>query len=373
METFSESKLRFGSTVWGAVMDRSGMNQTEIYKQTGVSVKTQKNWSAGLSCPQFLEGNRFAANLKVNLLRPYMSYLHPELIDLAATSTDNEIRQAVIWYFESATEQEVMQTRYMLARPNWIHIRESFHADAHLPLWGRVLSTYQVLTMMDTAKQYGEYDFSGELPDERAARYAMGKGKDAFASGSFGYAMDPAHVESENWSAAFSAALTKAKNYAGVSNEYLAYTLGRTPGTISLWLSGVNEPNLFLAAEFFKACHRDPVRIMMGLLYPAPCNVDSPDMSEDRAFLIDHFRRCDIRDAREFCYWIYALHGGSWHSMLQKYSIGARLPDRYQRFICGTVLSMFEMCRDAGILVGTDHIMPDYDILRDGALGGMTR
>lgn len=361
-----ENNIRFGETVIGGIIERSGMNMSAIKKKTGYDVKTINNWRSGASCPKLRECNEFSSSLNVSPLKFYMGYAYKEIMDASDSDPSVEnLRKLLVKFFQCTTEQEILQVKHLVSSPEWLFLRESFLEDAHLPMWGRVLSTHHLIALYNASIRDGEFDHSGELPDMELVSFAMSKGKDAFTDGSPSYGVPSIYTNDVQWCSLFGHELSKAKEKAGLSNEYIAGSLNRTTSTISSWLSGKKEPNFYIGAEFFKICNQDPFRPMYSLVYPAACNMDAPEMSESRSFVIDFFNAASERDLRVFNYMIFGNHGSSWHSMLQKYSVGARIPERYKIYMCGIISSMYSLARDADIIVCKDDILPDTSIIND--------
>ena len=366
MDESANNPRRFGASVLDAIAAKSGMSAAEIRRVTGVTANTQKSWANGYSFPQLRECNQYAADLFVNPLKLYMDYLYPDSIGVVdSTAPDSVIRASLRNFFSCTTEQEVLQVDQLTRLPNWDVLREAFTADAHLSMWGRVVTSALVLKLARAAQESGEYITGGELPDIALTEFATARGKIAFSAGASRYGMPPEWVTDDaRWTGSLAAALQSVKDAAGYSNETIAYALGRTPATVSSWVRGQKEPNVFQLTEIFRICGSDPFRPLYGILYPAPCNDSAPPMSEARRRVLDYFSSCNIRTAREIAFMIFGDHGGSWHAMLQKYCIGSRLPIHQQTVCNEMVLVIHELCESTGMLCCPDNIQPDLSVIR---------
>ncbi len=101
------------------------------------------------------------------------------------------------------------------------------------------------------------------------------------------------------------------------------------------------------------------------MTYPAPCNDNAPELSPEREYVIDYFQKCPEKELRQVYHITLGSHGGSAHSMLQKYSLGGRIPERYQLFIANTVVSMYDMCIDADLIPNHKPYAPDLQSVRE--------
>lgn len=174
----------------------AGKSQEFMALSLGVSKMSIINWEKGTSSPRFKQVMQWFQVLGINMHRPLMELIMPEVYEgLRAEDSDERIAAAVVDFVETMPAQAQRQIAYMLlgehgASP--MSLLELFTAYLHLPMQQRVTIARSI------AEAYEMYEHRGKLicmehvkPDMDGLKEAIEMAKAAVFRGEAGYSKMP--------------------------------------------------------------------------------------------------------------------------------------------------------------------------------------
>lgn len=167
--------------------------------------------------------------------------------------------------------------------------------------------------------------------------------------------------------------LAQARNDAGLSQRYVAQSIGVGERTVKNWEAGSSAPNIVQMVSWFRACGINPIRYVLDWLDQAHFDgLTATDSIEDvksaiMAYIEDIATEKEIRQLA-FC--MFGNHGSSWRSQLDMLTAHDHTTLRSRVTVARAVLENYEMEESQGMLVSADSIQPDLSRLRDAVEKG---
>ncbi len=167
--------------------------------------------------------------------------------------------------------------------------------------------------------------------------------------------------------------LAQARNDAGLSQRYVAQSIGVGERTVKNWEAGSSAPNIVQMVSWFRACGINPIRYVLDWLDPAHFDgLTATDSIEDVKSAIMAYIE-DIateKEVRQLAFCMFGNHGSSWRSQLDMLTAHDHTTLRSRVTVARAVLENYEMEESQGILVNADSIPPDLSRLRDAVENG---
>lgn len=159
-------------------------------------------------------------------------------------------------------------------------------------------------------------------------------------------------------------ALRSTRNESGRSQEYMAFELGVTRRTILNWESGVSEPSIGQAINWFKLVNKNPLPYLLQCTYPDMDKIShKDDDSKILASLMQIINDLPAEGVRQLMYLFFGNHGSSPRAVLQMINAHLQTPMK-DRIAHGQLVSTnYEIAKRTGTLTRPEHIQPDLDYL----------
>lgn len=157
----------------------------------------------------------------------------------------------------------------------------------------------------------------------------------------------------------------------GKSQEFMALELGVARRTIQNWESGVSEPGISQAINWFQVIGKNPIPFLLQYLFPIMDNISAKDdMDKLRRALSRLIQELPDEGVRELLYLLYGDHGSSPVAVLNLMTAHLQTPMK-DRVIHGEIIAKnYEIAKLKGTLAKPDHIQPNVELLRSAiALG----
>ena len=167
--------------------------------------------------------------------------------------------------------------------------------------------------------------------------------------------------------------LSSARTEAGVTQRQMAQAVGVGERTIKNWEAGTSCPDLIQLLTWFRACGLNPVRYILTWINPDTFyGLSAENSTEDVKTALSTYINDVATDTeiRELSYCIFGNHGSSWQSQLEMLCAHDHTTMRSRVTVARAILENYEMEDAQGLLVGTDHILPDIDHLREAVEKG---
>ncbi|MCQ2506158.1 MAG: helix-turn-helix domain-containing protein [Lachnospiraceae bacterium] len=161
-----------------------------------------------------------------------------------------------------------------------------------------------------------------------------------------------------------SEALRLTRNESGRSQEYMAFELGVTRRTILNWESGVSEPSISQAMNWFKLVNKNPLPFLLQNTYPEMDRISyKDDDSKILASLMQIINDLPAEGVRQLMYLFFGNHGSSPRAVLQMVTAHLQTPMKDRIAHGQLVATNYEIAKRTGTLTHPEHIKPDLDYL----------
>lgn len=171
---------KFGK-MWKQSRLDAGKSQEYVAKALGVSKKTVQNWESGFASPNQITGFKWFEALNVPALPYYLRLLYDEFEDIAPTSPDEDIKEALITLINSLDNNMIRKLLYLLYGDHGSSITaitELLVAYVHTPLPARIGVAELIMTNYEIANAY-KATSNHIQPNEEYLRNSIEKGKEA--------------------------------------------------------------------------------------------------------------------------------------------------------------------------------------------------
>lgn len=161
-------------------------------------------------------------------------------------------------------------------------------------------------------------------------------------------------------------ALRITRNDSGKSQEYMAFELGVARRTILNWESGVSEPSVAQAINWFKLTGKNPIPFLLQNVYPEMDKISHKDEdSRILSSLIQLINDLPAEGVRQLMYLFFGNHGSSPRAVLQMVTAHLQTPMK-DRIAHGQLIATnYEIAQRTGTISRPDHIQPDLKCLNE--------
>lgn len=367
-ETREERAEVFSRIVYQWPLDVKGKSVRQHAKDMGVTPKTYTGWMDASDNTSYIwDANRSFEILGINPLYYYGAFLHPEMRNVNRKPSIDHQRLALEMYVRDTTEEEIQVLHWLRFGDHgavWKHMLQIFVADAHLPMEYRVLSTNYIAAMYDHAKAAGILVGNPLIEaNEKIVVNAMNSGKTAVIGGSGGYVAIPS--QKEYYEGRIGSLLEYCRIKGGVTKEKMAGDNNCRVETITNYERSISYPNFFVLTELIRSTGLPVFPILYGEMYQHPINREYMNrMSKEREELI----RAAQTEPEQIITWVIFMilgqHGGSWHCMLHKMAMFARLPSPARIKIAEFISTQYDMAYNTDRIVCQNQANPKLDELR---------
>lgn len=172
--------------------NEAGKSQEFMALELGVSKMSIINWEKGTSSPRFRQLLQWFQVLGVNVHRPLMELINPELYENStADGHDKRMLEAALDFIETLPEQAQQGLAFILVGDHGSSpaaLIQLFVAYLHLPLMNRVTISRSIAETYEMCEKRGEIICTEYvMPDLEFLGNAIFKGKNATINGEFGY------------------------------------------------------------------------------------------------------------------------------------------------------------------------------------------
>ena len=162
--------------------------------------------------------------------------------------------------------------------------------------------------------------------------------------------------------------LSKSRTISEKSQKSMAKLLNVSPGTIANWEQGIGCPDMVEYLQWFDALGINAMRPLLDYFYPSTfygLSADD-DSRQIRTALIKYFSEVASDDEiRKMSYNIFGESGSSWKAQLEMITAHNHMTMKSRVNVAQTVLDSYEMEQAREELVNVDHVMPNYEYLRE--------
>lgn len=171
------------------------------------------------------------------------------------------------------------------------------------------------------------------------------------------------------------ALLRRLRSDAGLSRSRMALLLGMDQRTLEKYESGISAPRVDEFISYFDQVGADALRYVLDFLYPDTYSSLSPSSPpDDLRGAIVHFilNVASEHTVRELDFLIFGDHGSSITAQAEEWTMINHLPLSMRFAVASLVNSLYTVASNSGLLVSTDHVMPNVGYFRDGLQKGKT-
>lgn len=161
----------------------------------------------------------------------------------------------------------------------------------------------------------------------------------------------------------FSEIWMKSRSDAGVSQEFMAISLGVSKKTIQNWEKGTSSPSLKQALEWFNIIDINPCHYLLGYLYPNLYKEASGEELDD--LLYKNIKSMSEVEKKQLLFLISGNHGSSWHHLLQMFTAHCHINLKSRVLTAEMIINSYEMDLETKHLYCEDDIMPDVNMLKE--------
>lgn len=163
--------------------------------------------------------------------------------------------------------------------------------------------------------------------------------------------------------------LKRLREKKGLSKSKMASLVGTSDHTWARYESGESAPTVPEFIYIYSKAEADPLRAVLDFIYPdiykdLTADSDMDDLRKACCHFLQHV--ASDRMVREWNYLAFGEHGSSNKSQLEMFTMIDHLPMKYRYMIANDVMKYWEIASSHNELVGTDHIMPDIDLFKQG-------
>lgn len=161
-------------------------------------------------------------------------------------------------------------------------------------------------------------------------------------------------------------ALRESRQKAKRSQEYMALEMEIARKTVQNWESGVSEPSVRQAIEWFRVLQISPMPYLFQYVYPDFEGISRTDGDQTlRKALLAMVEGLPEECVRQLLFLFYGDHGSSPMAVMQMVTAHLQTTMR-DRVTAGTViLKNYEIAEKKGILSAPNHIQPDKGFLKN--------
>lgn len=159
--------------------------------------------------------------------------------------------------------------------------------------------------------------------------------------------------------------LSKSRNEAGVSQDYMAVELGISRATVANWEKGTSKCDVVQLIQWFNALGKNPVSAFFEIGTPVdlPADFKSEDDEQITNDLITLITSLSTRQKQNIIYLLSGKFQGDPFAMIQLFLAHAHLPMNYRFSIANNISETYKMCEHAGTLKDTENVMPNIEEL----------
>ncbi len=161
-------------------------------------------------------------------------------------------------------------------------------------------------------------------------------------------------------------ALRESRQKAKRSQEYMSLELEIARKTVQNWESGVSEPSIAQAIEWFRILQISPLPYLFQYVHPNLEGISSADETKTlRAGLRQLIDSLPEEGVRQLLFLFYGDHGSSPRAVLNM--ITAHLQTNMRdRVVAGTViLKNYEITEKKNMLASPEHVKPNKEYLKN--------
>lgn len=160
-------------------------------------------------------------------------------------------------------------------------------------------------------------------------------------------------------------ALRTTRNESKKSQEFMALELQVSRRTIQHWETGVSEPSIGQAIQWFRLVNKNPVPYLLQYMFPEMGDIGANNEVEKiKQSLLMLINELQPESIRQLMYLFYGDHGSSPHAVLQMLTAHLQTPMRDRVTTAGVILKNYEIAQKKGTLTKPDQVQPDLHILR---------
>lgn len=161
-------------------------------------------------------------------------------------------------------------------------------------------------------------------------------------------------------------ALRRTRNESGRSQEYMAFELGVTRRTIINWESGISEPSVRQAINWFKLVDKNPIPYLLQGVYPDMDKITHKDSdAQILTSLLQLINDLPAEGVRQLMYLFFGNHGSSPRAILQMITAHLQTPMK-DRISHGQLIATdYELAKLTGNITRPEHIQPDVECLNE--------
>lgn len=165
----------------------------------------------------------------------------------------------------------------------------------------------------------------------------------------------------------------KSRAEIGMSQEKLAMELGVSRKTIQNWEMGISSPSFFQSSEWFRVLGVNPLPYYFDFVFPNEPGGKDMTISDDEVEkrLIEHIQNMPSNGKRALLYALYGEHGSSPMAIFQLLLAHLHCPMKDRVGHASLIMANYMMEKSVGGLVGTNHILPDEELLKESIEKGI--
>lgn len=151
----------------------------------------------------------------------------------------------------------------------------------------------------------------------------------------------------------------------GLSQDYMAMSLGVSRLTISNWERGTSCPTLKQTIQWFKIIGENPMSYFLNILYPETFDEFRCDPTDDniKKAVHSYIDSMPIKTVKQLAFLFFAQHGSSPISIMEMMTAHLHTPMRDRINVARSVSDSYEMCLKTNTIECTDDIAPDIENL----------
>lgn len=157
----------------------------------------------------------------------------------------------------------------------------------------------------------------------------------------------------------------------GKSQEFMALELGVARRTIQNWETGVSEPGVSQAIEWFIVLGRNPIPFLLQYLFPVMDHISAGDDTDKlRRALARLIQELPDEGVRQLLYLLYGDHGSSPKAVLHLMNAHLQTPMKDRIIQAEIITKNYELAKMTGTLARPDHIQPSVELLHSAIASG---
>lgn len=166
--------------------------------------------------------------------------------------------------------------------------------------------------------------------------------------------------------------LRRLRERVGYSKNKMADTVGVNVRTWDKYESGQATPHVDEFIAWFDLFHADALASVLEYLYPGVYTLTQDSDVDDLRNAAIHYigNVASERSIRKFDFLVFGEHGSNIGAQSEEFVMLDYLPLTMRLAVAALIDTLYETASANGLLVNTEHVMPDVETFRDGLRKG---